>query len=109
MVARRFTRFDEPRRSGGRCARGCGSRGTAKAVERVMEVANQQVAHRTRVDVRSLTVPEVDAAFDAIEEALQKYNLLLEGSSLVGAEPSPQFDTLEVFTFPWLRGKSNDD
>jgi hypothetical protein len=73
-----------------------------RAAARVLEVANQQVAHRTRVDVGSLTVPAVDAAFDAIEETLQKYNLLLEGSTLVAAEPTPQFDTHEVFTFAWL-------
>jgi hypothetical protein len=73
-----------------------------RAAARVIDVANQHVAHRTRVDVRSLTVPEVDAAFDAIEETLKKYHLLLNGASLMDAEPTPQYDTHEVFTFPWL-------
>ncbi len=73
-----------------------------KAAARVLDVANQRVAHRTRVDVGSLTGPEVDGAFDAIEKMLRKYSLLLEASSPESAEPSPQFDTHEVFTFPWL-------
>jgi NAD(P)-dependent dehydrogenase (short-subunit alcohol dehydrogenase family) len=61
------------------------------------------------VDVESLTVPEVDAAFDAIEETLQKYHLLLNGAGLVGAEPAPQFDTHEVFTFAWLVTEKSED
>jgi hypothetical protein len=79
-----------------------------KAAERILDVANQRVAHRTRVDVKSLTVPEVDAAFDAIEEMLKKYHLLLNGASLTDAEPTPQYDTHEVFTFPWLETQDAD-
>ena len=76
-------------------------------MERVCEVANKQVAHRTRVDVETLRIPEVDAALDAIEEALKKYCVLLDGVSLLQAEPTPQFDTQEVFTFPWIQPDSS--
>jgi hypothetical protein len=73
-----------------------------EAVSGVQEVANKQVAHRTRVEVEALRIPEVDQAFDAIEATLKKYNTLFLGSSLVQAEPVPQFNTKEVFTFPWI-------
>lgn len=75
------------------------------AAERVREVANKDVAHRARVDVKDLTIPEVDAAFDAIEATLTKYYTLLHGASLMQAEPVPQFDTRAVFTFPWIEVK----
>ena len=75
------------------------------AAERVREVANRDVAHRVRVDANTLTIPEVDAAFDAIEVTLTKYYALLHGSTLMQAEPAPQFDTHSVFTFPWIERK----
>lgn len=77
------------------------------AAEPVRDVANKQVAHRTRVDVKRLTFPEVDAAFDAIEQTLTKYYVLLHGIALLQAEPVPQFDTHEVFTFPWIEPKKH--
>jgi hypothetical protein len=39
---------------------------------------------------------------DAIEGTLKKYYTLLHGVTLMQAEPAPQFNTHEVFTFPWL-------
>ena len=68
----------------------------------VSEVANKQVAHRTRVDVEALRIPEVDSALDVIEDTLKKYYVLLHGVALLQAEPTPQFNTHEVFTFPWI-------
>jgi len=76
------------------------------AAERVREVANKDVAHRARVDIKDLTIPEVDAAVDAIETTLTKYYTLLHGASLMQAEPVPQFDTHAVFTFPWIERKT---
>ena len=73
-----------------------------QSVERVQEVGNKEVAHRTRVEVEDLRIAEVDEAFDAIEETLQKYYVLLRGVGLLKAEPAPQFNTSEVFTFPWI-------
>jgi hypothetical protein len=52
--------------------------------------------------VKDLTFPELDAAFDAIEKTLTKYYTLLHGASLMQAEPTPQFNTRAVFTFPWI-------
>jgi hypothetical protein len=72
------------------------------AVERVKEIGNRQVAHRTRVEVKDLTFPELDATFDAIEKTLKKYYTLLHGATLMQAEPAPQFNTHAVFTFPWI-------
>jgi len=54
------------------------------AAERVNEVANQGVAHHTRIDPRTLTVTEVDSAFRAIEDVLERYYALLHGASLGG-------------------------
>ena len=72
------------------------------ATRRVAKVANRNVAHRSRVSLQDLQVPELDAAFDAIEATLKRCYALLAGGGLVRAEPAPQFNTLEVFTFPWI-------
>jgi hypothetical protein len=50
----------------------------------------------------ALTFTQLDAVFEAVETTLTKYYGLLHGASLVGLEPTPQFDTLEVFTFSWI-------
>jgi hypothetical protein len=76
-------------------------------VERVKEVGNRQIAHRTRVEVRDLTFPELDAAFEAIEGTLKKYYTLLHGATLMQAEPAPQFNTHAAFTFPWIDREKN--
>jgi hypothetical protein len=81
-------------------------KGDLKALEdqldKVTEFANRTVAHKTRVAPGEVTYGELDAAFAAIEKFLQKYYVLLLGGSLVQAEPTPQFNTHEVFTFPWI-------
>lgn len=74
-----------------------------EAAERVNEVANRSVAHRTRVTPEDLKIREVDDAFEAIENTLQKYYALLHGVALAQAKPTPQFNTHEVFTFPWIQ------
>jgi len=71
-------------------------------LERVTQYANRTIAHKTRVAPGDVTYAELDAAFDAIEATLKKYYALIVGSSLVQAEPTPQFNTHEVFTFPWI-------
>ncbi len=77
------------------------------ALDGVLQFANRVVAHRQRVPPPGqLTLAEVDQAFDAVEAALVKYYALLCGASLVQAEPTPQFDTHEVFTFPWLEPRA---
>ena len=65
------------------------------AAERVREVANKDVAHRARVDVKDLIIPEMDAAFEAIEATLTKYCTLLHGASRMQAQPVPQFLWIE--------------
>jgi len=72
------------------------------ALERVTQLAHRTVAHRQRVAPGEVTYRELDAAFEAVEHALQKYHVLLLGGSLLQAEPMPQFNTHEVFTFPWI-------
>lgn len=79
-----------------------------KAVEAVTEVANRAIAHRTRVNVGDVTFGEVDKAFDAIEQTLQKYYALIVGNSLAQAEPTPQFNTHEVFTFAWIEPRKEE-
>ena len=77
-------------------------RGLDAATQRVADVANRNLAHATRVSVEDLQAPEVDAAFDAIESILKKYYPLLTDKGLSAAEAAPQFNTHEVFTFPWI-------
>jgi hypothetical protein len=76
------------------------------ALESVVQFANRAVAHRQRVPPPgTLTIEEVDRAFDAVEAVFVRYYALICGASLVQAEPAPQFDTHEVFTFPWIKPK----
>lgn len=46
-------------------------------------------------------------AGDAIEGFLEKYYVLLLGS-LMRAEPAPQFNTHEAFTFPWIEPRKDE-
>jgi hypothetical protein len=77
-------------------------------LEKVTEFANRTIAHKTRVAPGSVTYAELDDAFAAIEKTLQKYYALLLGGSLMQAEPTPQFNTHEVFTFPWIEPRKDD-
>jgi hypothetical protein len=78
-------------------------------VEAVTAVANRVLAHRTRVPPRDVTYREFDQALDALERTLQKYYALICGPSLMQAEPTPQFDTHEVFTFPWIEPRKDEE
>jgi hypothetical protein len=82
--------------------------GLEAALERVTEFANRTVAHRTRIAPGQITYKELDAAFDAVEATLKKYYELLKGGALVSAEPAPQFNTHDVFTFPWIEPAPDD-
>ena len=73
-----------------------------RALRTVTRVANLAIAHNQRIPPPDLTFEDIDAAFGAVEEALLRYHLLLLGRTLLQAEPAPQFDTHEVFTFPWI-------
>jgi hypothetical protein len=77
------------------------------ATERVSNVASRAIAHRQRAKPGDVTYGEIDAAFTATEETLKKYYALIVGPCLVGAEPTPQFDTHEVFTFPWIEPRES--
>ena len=72
------------------------------ATKRVYQIARRNVAHRNRLAVKELKMPDVEAAFDALEATLTKYYALLIGNWLDRAEPAPIFNTHEVFTFPWI-------
>jgi hypothetical protein len=71
--------------------------------ELLVEVTSRTIAHRSRVEPTTLAVPGADALFDLLERLLTKYVSLIIGSSVVNWEPTPQYDTLEAFTFPWHR------
>ena len=77
-------------------------------LDKVTEFANRTVAHKTRVAPGDVTYGELDAAFDAIEGFLKKYYVLLLGGSLMQAEPTPQFNTHEAFTFPWIEPRKDE-
>ena len=89
-------------------------RGSVPSVLRIFfqtsleQFANRSVAHKTRVVPGDVTYGELDAAFEAIEKFLKKYYVLLLGGSLVQAEPTPQFNTHEAFTFPWIEPRKDE-
>jgi hypothetical protein len=73
------------------------------ALKKVELFAHTVIAHRVRFPpLGAPTFEDIDLAFDAIEEALKKNALLISGVALLQAEPAPQFNTHEVFTFPWI-------
>lgn len=76
-----------------------------RATAKVQEIGDRSVAHRQRVHVGELRIADIDGAFDAIEACVTKYYTLLRGSSIMGLEPTAQYDTLELYTFPWLEAR----
>ncbi len=78
-----------------------------KALQKVTEFANRTVAHKTRNIPEDMTFAEIDKAINAIEAPLQRYHALVLGVSLMSAEPTPQFNTHEVFSFPWIEGEGS--
>jgi hypothetical protein len=66
-------------------------------------IASTTLAHRPRSGPwkSQTTVTNVTALFDGFEELLRKYIGLLKGSYVDKLEPTPQYDTLAPFTFPW--------
>ena len=79
-----------------------------KQCKAVMKYRHKVVAHRSPMEL-TLTIEQIDKALDAIEKMLQKYYLLFTGASLMGAEPAIQFDWHDVFTYPWIDQKRDED
>jgi hypothetical protein len=50
----------------------------------------------------------VRTLLETIEKTLQKYYALLTDSHLLTAEPMPQFNTHEVFAFPWIDTEADE-
>ena len=69
----------------------------------VEEYAERLVAHRTPVGELTLSIEAVDEALGAIFECMNKYHVLLTGTSIAFATPVPQFDFLAAFRQPWIR------
>lgn len=65
------------------------------------EITSRTIAHRSRERPSKTAVAGVDAIFELFGQLLTKYLALLTGADLVNVEPTPQYDTLEPFTFPW--------
>jgi hypothetical protein len=72
-----------------------------EATAELEKVANRTIAHRTREQPTQTRVEGADRIFELFELLLKKYLGLIIGSDLVKVEPTPQYDTMEVFTFPW--------
>jgi hypothetical protein len=76
----------------------------------VTRAANTQFIHLQRaVPPSALRIDDVDEALDQIEEVFKRYHTLLLNASLYGLEPVPQFNTHEVFTFPWWTPPTVDE
>jgi hypothetical protein len=78
-----------------------------KSAKAVMRYRHKVVAHRSGLEL-TLTLSDIDKALDAIEETLKKYYVLFHASSLVGAEPTAQYDWGAPFTYPWIEPKPRD-
>jgi hypothetical protein len=62
----------------------------------------QTIAHRQRSTPASVSFAQFNETIAAIEKALKKYYALVTQTSVAQLEPVPQYNTTEVFTFPWL-------
>ena len=71
-------------------------------VERGLDLSQERPSGRPSGTGPWCKMPDVEAAFDALEATLTKYYALLIGNWLDRAEPAPIFNTHEVFTFPWI-------
>jgi hypothetical protein len=74
-----------------------------KLMHELDRVTSTTLAHRPRSGPwKALTtVKNVSKIFSEFEDLLKKYIGLLKGSYVDKLEPTAQYDTLEVFTFPW--------
>jgi hypothetical protein len=79
------------------------------ACEPVATYVSKFIAHRTPIEELSLTVAQVDTALDAIEAVFQKYMTMLTGRSVTQLEPAVQFDWQNLFTYPWIEPRLDDE
>lgn len=61
----------------------------------------QTIAHRTRGEPETITFVQFNQAVDAITPIFTRWHTRLTLSTVVQLEPTAQFNTHEVFTFPW--------
>jgi len=72
------------------------------ACEKATEAANRHFVHLHQgVASAVVRIDDVDHALDQIEEVHKRYHSLVLDAGLYQLEPAPQFNTHEVFTFPW--------
>lgn len=77
--------------------------------DKVHLFVEQKFAHPGRGTPETVTLPEFHDALDVLVQVFEKYYRLLARKTLMGIEPTPQFDTHECLTFPWWEPERRGD
>ena len=70
--------------------------------ETVRAYIEQTIAHRQRSAPAPVSFAQFNETIAAIETVFKTYYARITQSSIAQLEPVPQYDTTEVFTFPWV-------
>jgi hypothetical protein len=73
-------------------------RGDTEVAQNFVE---QTIAHRTRGEPETITIVQFNQAVDAITPIFTRWYARLTLNTVVQLEPTAQFNTHDVFTFPW--------
>ena len=68
----------------------------------VQSFIEQTIAHRQRSEPDPVTFAEFNETIAVVEAVFKKYYARITQTTVAQLEPVPQYDTTEVFTFPWL-------
>jgi hypothetical protein len=80
-----------------------------RRADKVDRHSHTVIAHRTEPADRDLTFAELDEGLRAVRVVLIKYLGVLEGTDLMLATPTPQFDWLGPFRVPWATDDFEED
>lgn len=68
----------------------------------VQEFIEQTIAHRQRTMPDPVTFADFNKTIAAVEAVFKKYYARITQCSIDRVQPVSQYDTIEVYTFPWL-------
>jgi hypothetical protein len=68
----------------------------------VQSFIERTIAHRQRSEPEPVTFDDFNETIAVVETVFKKYYARITQTTVAQLEPVPQYDTIEVFTFPWL-------